>query len=97
MCGIDIETNSMIQQYEKKFPRSFLFKSCNILDKELELSVDEIKSFLGSPNVLINNAAIDNPPSLDLRCQDLKIHQNSLGMKLRCKSQRCIFVVKFWK
>ena len=66
VCGIDIEINSLIQKYEKKFPKSFLFKSCNILDKQaLELSMDEIKSFLGSPNVLINNAAIDNPPSAD--------------------------------
>lgn len=66
VCGIDIKTNSLTKNYEKKFPKSFMFKSCNILDKkELELSLDEIKSFLGSPNVLINNAAIDNPPSSD--------------------------------
>ena len=66
VCGIDLDTNALTKNFKQKFPENFLFKSCNILDKKaLELSMDEIKSFLGSPNVLINNAAIDNPPSAD--------------------------------
>ena len=66
VCGIDLDTNALTKKYEQKFPKNFLFKSCNILDKkDLEHSLYEIKSFLGSPNVLINNAAIDSPPSTD--------------------------------
>tara|TARA_B100000900_G_C20601996_1_gene726053 strand:- start:2938 stop:3744 length:807 start_codon:yes stop_codon:yes gene_type:complete len=66
VCGIDLDTNALTKKYEQKFPKNFLFKSCNILDKkDLECSLDEIKSFLGSPTVLINNAAIDSPPSKD--------------------------------
>jgi NAD(P)-dependent dehydrogenase (short-subunit alcohol dehydrogenase family) len=64
VCGLDIGSNSINEAHKKKFPNNFLFRSCNILDKKaLQDCLDDIKSTLGIPNVLINNAAIDNPPT----------------------------------
>ena len=61
---LDISVSENISYLEKKYPNSFIFCSTDITSKEsiTESLKKTIESF-GYPNVLINNAALDSPPS----------------------------------
>tara|TARA_B100000242_G_scaffold294395_1_gene277191 strand:- start:31023 stop:31835 length:813 start_codon:yes stop_codon:yes gene_type:complete len=63
VAGIDISKSDDIASFEKNFKNNFIFIDCDITSKKsLILSLEKIKERFGSPNVLVNNAAIDSPP-----------------------------------
>lgn len=63
VIGIDITKSTGISELEEKFNKDYCFLSCDITSKDSLISCfAEIKSNIGSPDVLINNAAIDSPP-----------------------------------
>ena len=63
VIGVDITKSTGISELEEKFNKDYCFLSCDITLKDSLIScLAEIKSNIGSPDVLINNAAIDSPP-----------------------------------
>ncbi len=64
VVGLDLEQNKNINDLKKIFSSKFLFIKCDITSKKQLESVQKviIKKY-SYPTVLINNAAIDSPPS----------------------------------
>lgn len=64
VIGIDIFKNSFIDTLLSKYPGKYYFFETDITQKEYVLALKEkIVNQIGIPTVLINNAAIDSPPS----------------------------------
>jgi NAD(P)-dependent dehydrogenase (short-subunit alcohol dehydrogenase family) len=64
VIGIDISKNEKTTTLLNKYHSKFNFFECDITRSESLLkTVSEIKNKIGIPTVLINNAAIDSPPS----------------------------------
>jgi len=67
VIGIDLEKNKKIDDLKSKFPSTFLFLKCDITSKtQIEIVKQAIIKKYTFPTVLINNAAIDSPPSAPL-------------------------------
>ena len=63
VVGLDLNTNAHTAALEKEFDHRFLFIAVDITNKSaLEKALAQTQSHFGTPNVLINNAAIDFPP-----------------------------------
>lgn len=72
VVGIDLIKNSEIEELEKDFPNTYSFYLGDVLSRtNLTRSLSEIKTETGAPTVLINNAAIDSPPSSDAKSNGL--------------------------
>ena len=64
VAGLDILKNEEIDNLENIFPNNFSFFKCDITNKKSVIECSEsIISVFGSPQILVNNAAIDSPPS----------------------------------
>lgn len=64
VAGLDLQTSESCRKLISDFPDRFLFCKTDITSKpSVELSLAEIIKHFGTPSVLINNAAIDSPPS----------------------------------
>lgn len=64
VVGLDIHSSETSQLLGVQYPDSFLFLESNITTKEsLQKNLHNIEIKFGTPTVLINNAAIDSPPS----------------------------------
>jgi NAD(P)-dependent dehydrogenase (short-subunit alcohol dehydrogenase family) len=64
VVGLDIFKNDIIDSFVINFPNNFAFYDADITNKVLLREIlFNIESTFGIPTVLINNAAIDSPPS----------------------------------
>jgi len=64
VAGLDVRSTSNSDELAAKFPGRFLFCSSDVTSKaSLQQALEEIVKTFGAPTVLINNAAIDSPPS----------------------------------
>ncbi len=64
VAGIDIRKSKPLTLLEQRHPKQFLFVESDVTSRDsLIQSLEEITKNLGNPSVLINNAAIDSPPS----------------------------------
>lgn len=64
VIGLDIQPSPGLDAFAREHPETFLFYSSDITRKDSLLEVlENIKSGFGVPTVLVNNAAIDSPPS----------------------------------
>lgn len=67
VVGLDKVFSKKSEKLGNKFSDRFLSLECDISDKTaIESSLKEIRNRYGVPNVLINNAAIDFPPSASI-------------------------------
>lgn len=63
VIGLDLNKSEEIIEVEKNFTNKFYFYLCDITNKEQLLSVhQQCLKEIGTPTVLVNNAAIDSPP-----------------------------------
>jgi NAD(P)-dependent dehydrogenase (short-subunit alcohol dehydrogenase family) len=64
VVAIDLNKNSVIEQFELLFPEKFIFVKADITSKKSLIDAQsKIKTCFGVPDVLINNAGLDSPPS----------------------------------
>jgi NAD(P)-dependent dehydrogenase (short-subunit alcohol dehydrogenase family) len=64
VVGLDVHRSNGSQELEKNYPNQFKFICIDITDKDaLSASLQKIIKNIGKPDVLINNAALDSPPS----------------------------------
>jgi NAD(P)-dependent dehydrogenase (short-subunit alcohol dehydrogenase family) len=64
VVAIDLKKNSVIEGLESLSPDKFTFIKADITSKKAIIeALDKIKIRFGIPDVLINNAALDSPPS----------------------------------
>jgi len=64
VCGLDLKLSREGEALGAAYPRTFLFHSADVTDKTtLTAALNTMKSRFGVPTVLINNAALDSPPS----------------------------------
>lgn len=64
VLGLDIRPSSLVERLKLDYPSRFHFFEGDVTDKESLRNVEKtIQSEVGIPTVLINNAAIDSPPS----------------------------------
>ncbi len=64
VIGLDLYKNSTTEKLLNNYQKTFHFFQCDITSAEnLKKTVDLITKTIGIPSVLINNAAIDSPPS----------------------------------
>lgn len=64
VLGLDIRPSSLVERLKLDYPSMFHFFEGDVTDKESLRNVERaIQSEVGIPTVLINNAAIDSPPS----------------------------------
>lgn len=64
VAGLDLRASSGTDALLAEFPEGFAFYQGDVTKKvDLQRVLDEIRQGLGMPTVLINNAAIDSPPS----------------------------------
>jgi len=64
VVGLDVRPSLEVDGWTKKFADQFLFISADVTKKaSLESALQQIADVFGTPSVLINNAAIDSPPS----------------------------------
>jgi NAD(P)-dependent dehydrogenase (short-subunit alcohol dehydrogenase family) len=64
VMGIDVLSSAGIRSLSKDYPGLFYFSAADVTDKpSLQRALAEVKQQFGTPTVLINNAAIDSPPS----------------------------------
>lgn len=67
VVGLDIMMSDRLRRLEAAYPESFLFLESDISNKSsLQKNLSDIEAKFGTPTVLINNAAIDSPPSAPL-------------------------------
>ena len=66
VAAIDINTCSRFSELEDVFGDRFIFLNVDITDRESLLDSSKlVGEVLGTPNVLINNAALDSPPGFN--------------------------------
>jgi NAD(P)-dependent dehydrogenase (short-subunit alcohol dehydrogenase family) len=64
VAGLDIVPSVRSDVLAKKHPANFKLLSADVTNKaSLQTALEQIKVTFGTPTVLINNAAIDSPPS----------------------------------
>lgn len=64
VCGIDIRSSSSSEALARSFPDNYRFWASDIVNKtSLNAVLEQIVDSCGMPTVLINNAALDSPPS----------------------------------
>lgn len=64
VAGIDLNTSSTSEALLAAFPDTFMFLASDITRKgSIKDALSRVESRFGTPTVLINNAAIDSPPS----------------------------------
>jgi NAD(P)-dependent dehydrogenase (short-subunit alcohol dehydrogenase family) len=67
VVGLDLEASVRSQALSESFASTYAFVRADITDKHsLEQALAQIRADVGVPTVLINNAAIDSPPSAPL-------------------------------
>jgi NAD(P)-dependent dehydrogenase (short-subunit alcohol dehydrogenase family) len=64
VAGLDLQASSASDRLAETFDGHYLFLSADVTDKSsLQAALAQIESAFGTPTTLINNAAIDSPPS----------------------------------
>lgn len=64
VVGLDVQSSTGSDALEEKYQENYLFCVTDVTAKtSLQNALDEIVRKFGPPTVLINNAAIDSPPS----------------------------------
>jgi NAD(P)-dependent dehydrogenase (short-subunit alcohol dehydrogenase family) len=64
VTGLDICPSARSKNLASEHPANYQFLSADVTNKvSLQTALDQIQASFGSPTVLINNAAIDSPPS----------------------------------
>jgi NAD(P)-dependent dehydrogenase (short-subunit alcohol dehydrogenase family) len=64
VVGLDIRPGAGIDALQAKYPDRFLFCAADVTKKaSLEVALARVTESFGTPTVLVNNAAIDSPPS----------------------------------
>lgn len=67
VVGIDVRLSAGSEVLAEQSPTNYLFCAASVTDKEaLQQALVDVVSKFGTPTVLINNAAIDSPPSAPL-------------------------------
>jgi NAD(P)-dependent dehydrogenase (short-subunit alcohol dehydrogenase family) len=67
VAGLDIQGSLASDALSAQYPKNFSFLIANVTDKKLlQKNLSYIVNKVGVPTVLINNAAIDSPPSAPL-------------------------------
>ena len=67
VVGLDLRSSGGIDALRADFPHTFVFADADVTSKtSLAAALDLIESRFGAPTVLVNNAAIDSPPSAPL-------------------------------
>jgi NAD(P)-dependent dehydrogenase (short-subunit alcohol dehydrogenase family) len=62
--GLDVRPSAGGKILSRDYPGRFLFSAADVTDKpSLQQALAEVEQQFGTPTVLINNAAIDSPPS----------------------------------
>lgn len=62
--GLDVRSSPGSDTLQEQHPQNFMFCAADVTDKSsLQRALEQIVSKSGTPTVLINNAAIDSPPS----------------------------------
>lgn len=62
--GLDIRTSYTTETLTTQYPETFFFYESSVSDKaSLQQALSKVVDRFGTPSVLINNAAIDSPPS----------------------------------
>ncbi len=64
VVGLDTHLSCQSENLKEEYPDNYLFCISDVTSKiSLQQALSEIMNAFGSPTVLINNAAIDSPPS----------------------------------
>jgi NAD(P)-dependent dehydrogenase (short-subunit alcohol dehydrogenase family) len=64
VVGLDIQSPLENDSLSTQYPKSYLFCAADVTNKtSLQKVLRAVESIFGTPTVLINNAAIDSPPS----------------------------------
>jgi len=64
VVGLDLQASEASDTLAEQYPNNYLFCASDVTSKKsLEQVLNEIVSNFGAPTVLINNAALDSPPS----------------------------------
>jgi NAD(P)-dependent dehydrogenase (short-subunit alcohol dehydrogenase family) len=64
VIGLDLEPSARLENLKDSFPGAFQFFRADVTSKKSLAGVlEEISGLHGTPTVLINNAALDSPPS----------------------------------
>jgi NAD(P)-dependent dehydrogenase (short-subunit alcohol dehydrogenase family) len=64
VVGLDVRPSAISQAHASRYPGTYLFCESDVRVKEsLQAALAQITGKFGTPTVLINNAAIDSPPS----------------------------------
>jgi NAD(P)-dependent dehydrogenase (short-subunit alcohol dehydrogenase family) len=64
VVGLDVRPSAGCELLQTKYPQHFMFCEADVTSKvSLHRALDQVMSAFGTPTVLINNAAIDSPPS----------------------------------
>lgn len=64
VVGLDVRPSAASDRLAAQCPSNYLFCAADVTDKvTLQKALVEVVSKIGTPTVLINNAAIDSPPS----------------------------------
>ena len=67
VAGLDLKPSLVVEGLRNEYRDHFRFTACDVtLIDELQHALVIIRESLGEPTVLINNAAIDSPPSAPL-------------------------------
>ena len=64
VAGLDVRASEATERWTREYDGRFMFFSSDVTDKPaLQRTLKEIEAHFGTPTVLVNNAAIDSPPS----------------------------------
>jgi NAD(P)-dependent dehydrogenase (short-subunit alcohol dehydrogenase family) len=64
VVGLDLHQSAASENLGRKYPDGYLFLRANVTEKASLLDgLADVEKKFGTPSVLINNAAIDSPPS----------------------------------
>jgi NAD(P)-dependent dehydrogenase (short-subunit alcohol dehydrogenase family) len=67
VAGLDVRPSPRVEALAPEYPARFMFSVADVTDKpSLQRTLSEVERQFGTPTVLINNAAIDSPPSAPL-------------------------------
>lgn len=64
VAGLDVRRSDVSDVLMRDYPNQYLFLEADVTSKpSIECALAEVEKHFGRPTVLINNAAIDSPPS----------------------------------
>lgn len=64
VVGLDVHPSAVTNQIQESYPEAFMFTCADVTKKSsLEQALGHAQKKFGVPTVLVNNAAIDSPPS----------------------------------